>query len=96
MLTLHLLCTGVFKSNSYSLAQAPPWQIMGLQCVWVTQLPWQTRQRQLGGARQTPWRGKGNFNGSSKTDTATLGCKGQNQRALPMLAMNTGFWYFSK
>lgn len=59
-------------------------------------MPQQTRQRQLGGVRQTPWRGKENFSASSKTDTATLGCKGQNKRALPMLAMNTGFRCISK
>lgn len=67
----------------------------GLQGVWITQMPQQTRQRVLGGAGQTPWGGKENFSASSKTDTATLGCKGQRKRALPMLAMNTGFRYIS-
>lgn len=95
-LTLYLLCTGVLRSSGYSLTQACPWQSTGLQCVWDTQMPQQTRQRQLGGVRQTPWRGKENFSASSKTDTATLGCKGQNKRALPMLAMNTGFRCISK
>lgn len=54
------------------------------------------QQRQLGGAGQTPWGCKENFNVSSKSDTATLGWEGQNKRALPMLAMNTGFRYISR
>lgn len=54
------------------------------------------KAEKLGEARQTPWRGEENFSASSKTDTATLGDKGQNTRALPMLAMNTGFTYVSE
>lgn len=44
---------------------------------------------------ETALSGKENSSASSKTDTVTLGFKGQNMRSLPTLAMNTSFSYIS-
>lgn len=78
-----LPCTGV----SMTKPRAPA-------CLGYTNA-WGNKAERLGEARQTPWGGEEKFSASSKTDTATLGDKGQNKRALPTLAMNTGFRYIS-